>query len=177
MNAKDVSFVIVAGGSGSRIGGLEKQFRTLDGGEKQKPLWRWSVDLAASAREWGVREIVLVLPRTYGGKKDLKGDLGDFSSCPLPVKVAAGGAARSDSVRNGLEAATCGYVMVHDAARPFASASLIRRLMEETTPETGAVPVLPVAEALKRIDGTGVAAVEREGLYTTQTPQSFSAKR
>jgi 2-C-methyl-D-erythritol 4-phosphate cytidylyltransferase/2-C-methyl-D-erythritol 2,4-cyclodiphosphate synthase len=165
MNGKEFSFVIVAGGSGSRIGGLEKQFRTLGGGEK--PVWRWSVDLALSAREWGVREIVLVLPRAGGvGEEELP-------SCPLPVKIAAGGAARSDSVRNGLEAAGCGYVMVHDAARPFASASLLRRLAEETTPETGAVPVLPVAEAIKRIDGTGVRAVDREGLYITQTPQSF----
>ena len=54
------SFLIVAGGSGSRIGGLEKQFRVLGGlrGE-EKPLWRWSVDLALRA---GMGEIVLVVP-------------------------------------------------------------------------------------------------------------------
>ncbi|MDR2174973.1 MAG: 2-C-methyl-D-erythritol 2,4-cyclodiphosphate synthase [Synergistaceae bacterium] len=172
---RDFAFVIVAGGSGSRIGGLGKQFRAL-GGER-KPAWRWSVDLALSAREWGVREIVLVLPRTGGAGAEGEG-WGEFlscplSSCPLPVRIAAGGATRSDSVRSGLEAAGCRYVMVHDAARPFASASLLRRLAEETTPEIGAVPVLPVAEALKRIDGTGVHAVDREGLYVTQTPQSF----
>jgi 2-C-methyl-D-erythritol 4-phosphate cytidylyltransferase/2-C-methyl-D-erythritol 2,4-cyclodiphosphate synthase len=167
MKKKDFSFVIVAGGSGSRIGGQEKQFRVLGGGGK--PAWRWSVDLALSAREWGVREIVLVLPRTGGAEEEPL----FLSSCPLPVRIAAGGAARSDSVRSGLEAARCGYVMVHDAARPFASASLLRRLAEETTPEVGAVPVLPVAEAVKRIDGTGVHAVDREGLYVTQTPQSF----
>jgi 2-C-methyl-D-erythritol 4-phosphate cytidylyltransferase/2-C-methyl-D-erythritol 2,4-cyclodiphosphate synthase len=170
MSAKDFSFLIVAGGSGSRIGGLEKQFRVLGGGNSnEKPVWRWSVELALSAREWGVREIVLVLPRTRG----LREEDFCFSSRPLPVKLAAGGTARSDSVRSGLEAAGCAYVMVHDAARPFASASLLRRLMDETTPEIGAVPVLPVAEALKRIDGTGISAVDRENLYVTQTPQSF----
>ncbi|MDR1648881.1 MAG: 2-C-methyl-D-erythritol 4-phosphate cytidylyltransferase, partial [Synergistaceae bacterium] len=170
MSAKDFSFLIVAGGSGSRIGGLEKQFRVIGGGEgDEKPVWRWSVDLALSAREWGVREIVLVLPRTRGVREE---DF-CFSSCPLPVRLAAGGTARSDSVRSGLKAAGCGYIMVHDAARPFASASLLRRLMEATTPEIGAVPVLPVAEAIKRIDGNGVRAVDRENLYATQTPQSF----
>ena len=67
--------------------------------------------------------------------------------------------------------------MVHDAARPFSSERLLKVLMAETFGTTGAVPVMPVAEAIKRIDGAGisaqVSAVDREGLYATQTPQSF----
>jgi 2-C-methyl-D-erythritol 4-phosphate cytidylyltransferase/2-C-methyl-D-erythritol 2,4-cyclodiphosphate synthase len=64
--------------------------------------------------------------------------------------------------------------MVHDAARPFVGEGLLRALMEAAAPTVGAVPVIPVAEAVKRVDPGGkVRAVDREGLYTTQTPQSF----
>jgi 2-C-methyl-D-erythritol 4-phosphate cytidylyltransferase/2-C-methyl-D-erythritol 2,4-cyclodiphosphate synthase len=161
---KSFSFVIVAGGSGSRIGGVEKQFRSLGDG---KPLWQWSVEAALSVREAGVEEIVLVLPQGREIKEDW-----DF--CPLPVKVASGGSTRTDSVRNGLRASTRDYVMVHDAARPFVGEGLLRALMEGTTPTVGAIPVMPAAEAIKQIDPSGkVRAVDREGLYITQTPQSF----
>ncbi|MDR2137571.1 MAG: 2-C-methyl-D-erythritol 2,4-cyclodiphosphate synthase [Synergistaceae bacterium] len=163
---KPFSFLIVAGGSGSRIGGQEKQFRSLCG--EEKPLWRWSADLAFSASDAGVKEVVLVLPQGCETHK-----ITEIQEA-LPFKVAFGGPTRTDSVRNGLAAATCDYVLVHDAARPFASLALIRTLMERTTPTVGAIPVIPVTEAIKRLDGTGrVQALDREGLYVTQTPQSF----
>ena len=164
------SFLIVAGGSGSRIGGLEKQFRTLGG----KPIWRWSVDLAL--RVQGVKEIVLVLP--YDKDKETPKDLGPFG-VPSSIKIAPGGATRTESVRNGLAAfsSSCDYVMVHDAARLFASEELLYRLMENVSPTVGAIPVMPVAEAIKEIkniDGESrVRAVDRDGLYATQTPQVF----
>ena len=61
---------------------------------------------------------------------------------------------------------------------PGISLSLLKKLMEATDERFGAVPVLPVAEAVKRIDAGGcVGAVDREGLFTTQTPQSFFRKR
>ncbi len=167
---KEFSFLIVAGGSGSRIGGLEKQFRSLEG----KPLWRWSADLAESLRDAGVREIVLVLPQT--GQAD-ENFFQTLPSCGTPVKIVFGGATRPDSVQNGLAACTCEFVMVHDAARPFASRRLLLNLMENTTPVAGAVPVMPLAEAIKRIGpkktSQRVEAVDRDGLYATQTPQSF----
>ena len=161
---KQFSFLIVAGGGGSRIGGLEKQFRELGG----KPMWRWSVDLAL--RVYGVNEIILVLPAGY----DAAGCV-DFDENAVPLKIARGGATRTESVRNGLECASYDYVMVHDAARPFASGALLRRLMENVSPTTGVVPVMPVTEAIKAMSGTGesVRAVERDGLYATQTPQVF----
>ena len=163
---KAFSFLIVAGGSGSRIGGQGKQFRLLGA----KPLWRWSVDLAASPRlrNAGIREIVLVLPEGCELEREESG-----ASAAVPI-IVWGGAARPDSVRNGLAACRCDYVMIHDAARPFASETLLLDLMRNTDEATGAVPVMPIAEAVKRIDGTGnVQAVNREGLFATQTPQSF----
>ncbi|MDR1873836.1 MAG: 2-C-methyl-D-erythritol 2,4-cyclodiphosphate synthase [Synergistaceae bacterium] len=162
---REFSFLIVAGGSGSRIGGLEKQFRLLGG----KPLWMWSAELAESMcgtciRGACVREIVLVLP---SGQRETSAH---FS---LPFRVVSGGPTRPDSVRNGLLACTREGVMVHDAARPFASPRLLATLMEKTSETTGAVPVLPLTEAIKRIEDGRTSAVDREGLYATQTPQSF----
>ena len=161
---KEFSFLIVAGGSGRRIGGMGKQFRLLGG----RPLWRWSADLAASMVADGIAEVVLVLPR------------GEVVPQPwpeggaVPLRLAEGGASRPESVMNGLAACSCRYVMVHDAARPLVSGALLKALMEATDERFGAVPVLPVADAIKRI-GTGgrVEAVDREGLFATQTPQSF----
>ena len=154
---REFSFVIAAGGSGSRMGNVRKQFMTLCG----KPLWRWSADIAAKTE--GVREIVLIVP--VGCENEI--------SAPYPVKVTAGGSERALSVLNGLREASCEYVMVHDAARPFGSAELFRRLMDITDEDAGAVPVLPVSDALKRIDGAVIECVDRSGLYITQTPQSF----
>lgn len=164
---KEFSFLIVAGGSGRRIGGVEKQFRLLGG----RPLWRWSLELAESLGDEGIREIVLVLPEARAKSEE------DLSFCRLSWQIASGGATRPESVQNGLALCRYDYVMVHDAARPFADRALLQALMENTSETTGAIPVMPLAEAVKRIDRSGpaerVSVVERDGLYTTQTPQSF----
>ncbi|NLL36202.1 MAG: 2-C-methyl-D-erythritol 2,4-cyclodiphosphate synthase [Fretibacterium sp.] len=160
---KTFSFLIMAGGSGSRIGGCKKQFRPLSG----RPLWRWSADLVLSMADEGIAEVVLVLP------EDELGQASQFDG----LRVVPGGPTRPDSVKNGLSACSCEYVMVHDAARPFVGRSLLLRLMERTTEDVGAVPVMPVAEAVKRIEekeGTKVVtAVDRKDLFVTQTPQCF----
>ena len=160
---KNFSFVIVAGGSGSRMGGQRKQFLPLDG----RALWRWSAERAASLAGAGVSEIVLVLPRGEAVSQPWD------ENPPIPLRIAEGGTSRADSVLNGLLSASYDYVMVHDAARPFAGEALLRRLMEATSKTAGAIPVLPVADALKRVEGERVSAVDREGLFITQTPQSF----
>ena len=160
---KDFSFLIVAGGSGSRIGGERKQFRPLGG----RPLWRWSADLAASMEGDGIAEVVLVLPHGEAVPQA-------WPENGVPLRLAEGGASRPESVMNGLAVCSCPYVMVHDAARPLVSGALLKKLMAATDERFGAVPVLPVAEAVKRIDAEGrPSAVDREGLYATQTPQSF----
>lgn len=71
-------------------------------------------------------------------------------------------------------AAAPDYVLIHDAARPLVSPALIGRVVAAL--ESGAeavVPVLPVTDALKRVEGAGLANVVRDGLYRAQTPQGF----
>ena len=164
MSAKNFSFVIVAGGKGSRMGGLRKQFMTLG----DKPLWQWSADKACELSE--IHEIVLVIP------KDSDENI-TWLNQRIPLKIVHGGAERAESVLNGLREATCEFVMVHDAARPFASKELLISLMNNTSEFTGAIPLLPVSDALKRIDDENISCVERGGLYITQTPQSFHRQR
>ena len=92
-----------------------------------------------------------------------------------------GGATRSESVRRGLEhvPAEATIVCVHDAARPFATAELFRRVVAAVTGGAdGAVPGLPLADTVKEVDAAGVvvATPERARLVSVQTPQAFRAE-
>ena len=146
------------------MGSQRKQFMTLG----NKPVWRWSADVAAKTP--GIHEVVLIVPADYDA------DI-DWPDSRIPLKIAHGGSERAISVLNGLRAASCEYVMVHDAARPFATQELFSALMAKTDSDSGVVPVLPVSDALKRIDGEDISCVERDGLYITQTPQSFPREK
>ena len=162
---KNFSFIIVAGGKGSRFG-TKKQFMKLG----DKSLWQWSADSAAELKDSGVNEIILVIPKDSDKNEILW-------NSPLPFKIIHGGDTRSESVLNGLNTASCEYVLIHDAARPFADKNLFLRLMNATDENSGAIPVLPVADALKKIDGENISIVNRDGLFVTQTPQSFPREK
>lgn len=157
---KKFSFIIVAAGKGSRMNHQQKQFMKLSGVE----LWRWSAEKARDFCE----EIILVIPEG----ENLNPNWPDNK-----LKVTHGGSERALSVLNGLELAKSDYVLVHDAARPFVSTRLIYSLMEAVSEFKGVVPVLPVSDALKRIDGDNISCVNRDGLYATQTPQCFHRLR
>ena len=117
---KNWSFVLVAAGKGSRMGGLPKQFRLLGG----VPLWRWGVALAEELYAAGdLRECVLVMPHVEGTPHP-----SDVVGGALPIVQVEGGAERRDSVLAGIRAACGAWVMVHDGARPFCSPDLCRRV-------------------------------------------------
>ena len=157
---KKFGFIIAAGGSGSRMldSGGKKQFRILG----NKPVWRWSADLAAEFKE--ICEIILVLP-----EEDFDLVKNNFKD----IKLVKGGASRPESVMNGLNACTCDYVMIHDAARPFITREIILNLINAVDEQTGAIPVMPVADAIKKLDEEVITHVNRDGLFITQTPQVF----
>jgi len=91
--------------------------------------------------------------------------------------VAAGGARRQDSVLEGLKLAPDawdGTVLVHDAARPFVSPELIDAVVVAAREHGAALPVLPVVDTIKRLQGgRAVATVDRAELAAAQTPQGF----
>jgi 2-C-methyl-D-erythritol 4-phosphate cytidylyltransferase len=148
--------IVVAAGGGARFGAA-KQFAMLGG----ETVLDRSVHVAQSAGDG----VVVVLPA------DAAWDV------PAGVQRAVGGATRSDSVRAGLELvpADADVVVVHDAARPLASPALFERVVRAIADGAdGAVPALPIADTVKRVDGTRVVeTVSRDGLVGVQTPQAF----
>jgi 2-C-methyl-D-erythritol 4-phosphate cytidylyltransferase len=96
-----------------------------------------------------------------------------------PVTVVEGGAERDDSVRRALAAVgDAGFILVHDAARPFTPLDQIRRVVAALRDGMRAViPVLPVVDTIKAVDANGVVlgTPERAGLRAVQTPQGFEA--
>ena len=157
-----VTAMIMAAGSGSRMGGgLPKQYRLLGG----KPVLRHAVEsLKRSLRIERVRVVI------GAGQAELAQDaLGDLDVGPLIV----GGSTRSESVRNGLQAAEDGVVLVHDAARPFCPTAVVDRLLEAIPAHDGAVPVLAVPDTLARADATLGEAIDRRNAVRVQTPQAF----
>jgi 2-C-methyl-D-erythritol 4-phosphate cytidylyltransferase len=94
---------------------------------------------------------------------------------PLADVVVAGGATRSASVRAGLAAlpADADVVLVHDAARPYASSELWRRVLDGVRAGAdGVVPCVPVVDTLREVGGS---TVDRARFVAVQTPQGFAA--
>ncbi len=163
-----VGVVIVAGGSGSRVGGTElKQMRWVAG----KPMLLHSLQTFQSIPD--VAMVVCVLPRQYAGDPPPW----IFQSDPERMLISVGGKTRAESVANGLEdlPPECSTVLIHDAARPLASVAMIRRVIDEARKGHGAIAALPVVDTLKRVDADGriVETISRERLWRAQTPQGF----
>lgn len=165
---RDVGVIIVAGGSGSRVGGDElKQFRWIAG----KPMLLHSVQAFMARAD--VVSVVVVLPARYAGDPPPW-----LFQCDVDrLMVSLGGRTRTESVSNGLEDLVdeAEIVLVHDAARPFVTDDTIDRVIAQARTGSAALAALPVVDTLKQVDGEGrvVATVPREALWRAQTPQGF----
>lgn len=166
--SRDVGVVIVAGGSGSRVGGGElKQLRWIAG----KPMLLHSLQAFQKIIEVGM--VVCVLPKQYAG--DPPPWL--FQCDTDRMLISVGGRTRAESVANGLEdlPAECTTVLVHDAARPLVSEAMIRRVIATAKQGQAVIAALPVVDTLKRVNADGCIdeTVSRENLWRAQTPQGF----
>lgn len=141
--------IVVAAGRGERFGG-PKSTALLAG----RPLWEWGRSALLAG---GVAEVTVV--------------------GPVPGGVP-GGERRRDSVLAGIHALPPGvsHVLVHDAARPLASAGLVAQIIERLArgDVDGVIPVVPSRDALKRVvDSVVVESLVREEVMAAQTPQGF----
>ncbi|MEM9514283.1 MAG: IspD/TarI family cytidylyltransferase [Actinomycetota bacterium] len=152
--AERVWTIVVAGGSGSRFG-APKQYASL-GDERV-------IDRSRAVAAAASDGVVVVVP---AGDADRE-------------RGVAGGDTRTSSVRNGLAAvpADATIICVHDAARPLADTQLYERVIDAVRRGAdGAVPVLPVVDTIKVIDGDRVLDTPaRDRLVAVQTPQAFRA--
>lgn len=165
MSRSRLALVIVAAGAGRRMEGIDKIWADLGG----RPVLAHALTRLAPAAE----ETILVVRQDAVDLARAR-----FESEVPGLQVVAGGLERSDSVFNGLRASSLpDFVAVHDAARPFATLSMLLQGREILARCDGAVPAVDVNDTLKQIDEQGIiqATVDRAALRAVQTPQLFRA--
>lgn len=161
-----VAVLVVAAGKGERAGGaLPKQYAPLLG----KPILRWTLEAFANHPKVDAIQVVI------GAN-----DEAHYAAATAGLKLApvlAGGPTRQHSVMHGLEALAHRkpeYVLIHDAARPLVSMQTIDAVISALEAGAdGAVPLLPVADTLRKNVGGKWVTVPRDGLLRAQTPQGF----
>lgn len=149
------------------MGGDPKQLRLLGG----RPTMCWAARALLAALA-GPVAVVLPEESVEEGEGLLRRHLPQGVD---RLRVTTGGARRRDSVRAGLDAVDqAGTVLVHDAARPFASAALVERVGRRAVAGRVVVPAVRVADTLKEIEGDRIArTLDRERIVAAQTPQGF----
>jgi len=164
-----VSVIIPAAGAGKRFGGRGKKiFQRL----KDRPVFVRSVELFVNRDDVCQVQLVVADDDMETMKTRHAASIGFMG-----VQLTAGGADRTDSVRNGLAkvSADAEYVCVHDAVRPCVSSLWIDAVFAAAEKTGAAILAYPVHGTLKKVDGAGriTATADREGLWEAQTPQVF----
>jgi len=179
-----VTAIIAAGGHGRRFGGgVPKQLVGVGG----RPILERTV--AAFLSHPAIHELVVALPAEL-----LADPPAYLRAAPKPIRLVAGGLRRQDSVRQAFQAANehSDLIVIHDAARPFASADLIARTIAAAAEDGAALAAVSARDTVKRgalaagrTGQTGRQAVEgarllvvaetlpRDSIYLAQTPQAF----
>lgn len=160
--------IIVAGGKGLRMGSdIPKQFLPVGG----KPVLMRTLE---RFREYSLTlKIILVLPKA---QQDYWRQLCADYHFNVEYQLADGGETRFHSVQHGLalipdEAE--GVVGVHDGVRPFPSIDVIRRCYDTAREKKAVIPVIPVVETLRHLQGKSSITVPRDDYRLVQTPQCF----
>jgi 2-C-methyl-D-erythritol 4-phosphate cytidylyltransferase/2-C-methyl-D-erythritol 2,4-cyclodiphosphate synthase len=169
-----VAAILVAAGQSRRFG-ADKMWIDMWG----RPVWRWGLDTLLAVPGMALVAVVVPPDGIQRFTDALPPDANDR------VQVVAGGEERTDSVVAGIAALTAARipedtpVLVHDAARPAASAELMVRVVTAVRAGAGAVPLVPVTDSLKTVDdsGTLLATVDREAVLAAQTPQGATLEQ
>lgn len=174
MTSRDLAVVVVAAGLGTRLGADKpKAFVTL----AEKTLLEHALENIAQVP--AVAQVIIAVP---AGHEAQTAELADLALAGISVRfdVVVGGETRQQSIANALGVIdpAVEIVLVHDAARALAPASLFLRVASEVRRSgLSAVPLMKIADTVKRIDGEIVReTVDRNFLRASQTPQGFVAK-
>ena len=160
--------IIVAGGKGLRMGSdIPKQFLPIGG----RPVLMRTLERFRAYSE--ALQIILVLPEA---QQDYWRQLCEQYHFEVNYLLANGGQTRFHSVQNGLALIPDdaeGVVGVHDGVRPFPSVEVIRNCYEAARTAKAVIPVIPVVETVRHIEGEGSVTVPRGDYRLVQTPQTF----
>ena len=168
MEQSRVGVIIVAGGSGKRMGGaLPKQFSFVGG----EPILARTIN--AFRKALPAARIVVVLPAEY---------IEFWKNLSARFEVAKhslveGGAERFHSVKNGIEALSdaVDLIAVQDGVRPLASKELILRTVACAAETGAAIPVVKAVDSYRVVEGEESHIIDRTPLRIVQTPQIFAA--
>ena len=167
LKLKRCGAVIVAAGSASRMGGIDKVMAPLGGEPMIVKTVRAFQDCDA------IRDIVVVT------REDLIRPITSLlSGMDKVIAVVAGGASRQESVHLGLNTLPekTELAAIHDGARPFVSPELLDRVLRAAAETGAAAPAVPVKDTIKRAEqGVVLETLDRSTLYAVQTPQVFQA--
>jgi|TARA_B110000116_G_scaffold169275_1_gene146293 2-C-methyl-D-erythritol 4-phosphate cytidylyltransferase len=157
--------LIVAGGKGERMNtDIPKQFLLLNG----LPILTHTLNAFAD-----FDKRILVLPQSQIENWKMLCKKYNFA---LKHIIVAGGINRFGSVKNGLRKVEEGsLVAIHDGVRPLISKNLTNKLIAATKKGIGVVPIVPVKDSLRKMEGGKTKIVSRSNLYKVQTPQCFFA--
>ena len=162
--------IIVAGGSGSRMGTeIPKQFLELAG----KPVLMHTIQVFYNYDP--DCELILVLPET---QQKFWNELCLKHSFSIRHQVVSGGETRFHSVRNGLKMIQDeGIVFIHDGVRPLVSPETIDRCFQMAVKNGNAIPVLQVTDSLRKLKRNQSNSVDRTLYLIVQTPQTFRTEQ
>jgi len=163
---KRVTAVILAGGSGSRMGTSEnKVYLPIDG----KPAILYAVE--SFDQHPYVDALVLV---TREEEQTMAKELLNAAALTKPWRIVQGGDSRQDSVRNGIAHVENEFVLIHDGARPLVQKELIDACVEALLSYDGAIVALPVEEDIYRVGKRNTPPRRlKQTHYAAQTPQGF----
>jgi 2-C-methyl-D-erythritol 4-phosphate cytidylyltransferase len=164
--------VIVAGGSGTRMGAaMPKQYIPIGG----RPILMHTLD-AFYRFDYSV-ELILVLPAS---DHEMWGKLCQTHSYQVPHRLVSGGSSRFQSVKNGLFSLSpdISLVAIHDGVRPFVAPEVICQSFRTASTAGSAIAVIPLKDSIRKIDAQGSSVFQdRQEFRLVQTPQTFQVEK
>jgi 2-C-methyl-D-erythritol 4-phosphate cytidylyltransferase / 2-C-methyl-D-erythritol 2,4-cyclodiphosphate synthase len=168
-----VSAILAAAGRGTRLGAAAPKQMIMLG---ERTILQHSFDLLDLHQQ--IEEIVIALPPELARSPPAY-----LISPRKPVRIVDGGSRRQDSVANAFEqvSKSASIIVIHDAARPFATAGLFTRVIEAAARGGAAIAALQASDTVKEATaapGVKIVArtIVRESIYLAQTPQAFNRK-
>lgn len=170
MSASAKYAIIVAGGSGQRMGSkIPKQFLAMKG----RPILMYTIEVFH--RYSPDMPLILVLPEPHMKTWEQLCDRYKFN---LPVSLCEGGASRFQSVKKGLGSieGEDGLVAIHDGVRPLVNSEIIERSFNSAKKHHSGVAAIPLKDSIREVHTEGSRAVDRNDYRIVQTPQTFDLK-